>query len=52
MIDNPWETESDSFYFVNSVLVMHNKAMYDYSPLNDWLLSVVSNWYNLLSVNK
>ena len=25
MINNPWETQSDSFYFVD-VMVMHNKA--------------------------
>ena len=30
MIDNPWETRSDSFYFVNNRLVMHNKAAYKY----------------------
>mmetsp|Transcript_56278 Transcript_56278/g.126986 ORF Transcript_56278/g.126986 Transcript_56278/m.126986 type:complete len:184 (+) Transcript_56278:95-646(+) len=27
----PWETRSDSFYFVDGVLVMHNKADYNYS---------------------
>jgi len=32
IIDNPWETKSDSFYFVQGVLVMHNKAEYNYSP--------------------
>mmetsp|Transcript_117 Transcript_117/g.205 ORF Transcript_117/g.205 Transcript_117/m.205 type:complete len:186 (+) Transcript_117:64-621(+) len=31
IIDNPWETRSDSFYFVNDQLVMHNKADYNYS---------------------
>lgn len=31
MIENPYETKSDSFYFVNDVLVMHNKAEYAYS---------------------
>jgi hypothetical protein len=30
MIDHPYETKSDSFYFVNDVLVMHNKAAYKY----------------------
>lgn len=30
MINNPYETKSDSFYFVNSVLIMHNKAEYAY----------------------
>eukprot|EP01036_Dinobryon_divergens_P031842 gene31842-41322_t len=30
MIDNPYETKSDSFYFVNGKLIMHNKASYKY----------------------
>jgi hypothetical protein len=30
MIENPYETRSDSFYFVEGVLVMHNKAEYSY----------------------
>lgn len=33
IIANPWETKSDSFYFVEDKLIMHNKALYDYSPL-------------------
>lgn len=33
MIQNPFETKSDSFYFVGGELVMHNKAEYDYSPV-------------------
>ena len=28
MIENPFETKSDSFYFVNGKLIMHNKASY------------------------
>ena len=32
MIDNPWMTRSDSFYFVENKLVMHNKALYNYGP--------------------
>ncbi|KAM9328873.1 protein unc-119 homolog B [Gastrophryne carolinensis] len=31
MIDNPYETRSDSFYFVDNKLVMHNKADYAYN---------------------
>ena len=31
MIDSPWETKSDSFYFVENNLVMHHKALYNYS---------------------
>ena len=34
MIAAPWETKSDSFYFVENRLIMHNKAEYNYSPLN------------------
>ena len=30
MIASPWETKSDSFYFVDGCLVMHNKAEYSY----------------------
>lgn len=31
MILRPYETQSDSFYFVDNKLVMHNKADYSYS---------------------
>jgi len=31
MIISPWATKSDSFYFVGSEIVMHNKAEYSYS---------------------
>lgn len=30
MIAHPYETKSDSFYFVGGKLVMHNKASYKY----------------------
>ncbi|KAJ1433285.1 GMP-PDE, delta subunit-domain-containing protein [Ochromonadaceae sp. CCMP2298] len=30
MIDNPFDTKSDSFYFINGQLIMHNKASYKY----------------------
>ncbi|XP_040918310.1 protein unc-119 homolog A [Toxotes jaculatrix] len=32
MIANPFETRSDSFYFVNNKLIMHHKAEYSFSP--------------------
>lgn len=35
MIDNPWETRSDTFYFVEDKLVMHHKAIYNYSPIEE-----------------
>jgi hypothetical protein len=31
MLNNPFETQSDSFYFVDNCLVMHNKASYQVS---------------------
>jgi protein unc-119 len=31
MIENPYETKSDSFYFVGEDLIMHNKAEYAYT---------------------
>jgi len=34
MIAEPWHTKSDSFYFVGDKLIMHNKAIYNYSPLH------------------
>ena len=34
MIDHPWETRSDSFYFVGNTLIMHNKALYNYAPFS------------------
>ena len=33
MINSPWEAQSDSFYFVDNELVMHNKAEYNYAPI-------------------
>lgn len=31
MIDSPYDTKSDSFYFVEDNLIMHNKADYAYN---------------------
>jgi len=31
MIDNPWETKSDSFYYAGEEMILHNKANYAYS---------------------
>ena len=31
MIQNPYETRSDSFYFVDNELIMHNKADYAFN---------------------
>lgn len=30
MINSPWETVSDSFYFVGDRLIMHTKAEFSY----------------------
>eukprot|EP00300_Choanocystis_sp_HF-7_P006720 c14865_g1_i2.p2 GENE.c14865_g1_i2~~c14865_g1_i2.p2 ORF type:complete len:193 (+),score=43.83 c14865_g1_i2:160-738(+) len=35
IISSPFESRSDSFYFVNDVLIMHNKAEYSFSPAGD-----------------
>lgn len=32
MIAHPFDTKSDSFYFVDDELIMHNKASYKYVP--------------------
>ncbi|CAE8589113.1 unnamed protein product [Polarella glacialis] len=32
LISAPWECRSDSFYFVQDRLIMHNRAEYNYSP--------------------
>ena len=31
IIASPYEAESDSFFFANGQLIIHNKAAYDYS---------------------
>ena len=33
MIENPWEVQSDSFFFHEGRLIIHNKAAYSYEPL-------------------
>ena len=35
MIKSPWETKSDSFYFVGEEMIMHNKAEYSYAEQLD-----------------
>jgi len=34
MIDNPWATKSDTFFFVEDKLVIHNRVEYNYAPLD------------------
>jgi len=31
MINNPWETKSDSFYYAGDAMILHNKANYAYT---------------------
>ena len=33
IIDAPWEVKSDSFFFANGELIIHNRAIYNYQPL-------------------
>ena len=33
IIDAPWEVKSDSFYFAEGRLIVHNRAEYNYAPL-------------------
>lgn len=41
MIAAPFETCSDSFYFVDNHLVMHNKADYAYNGgINNWTFGI------------
>ena len=33
MIESPWDTKSDTFIFVDGKLIIHKRAIYDFSPL-------------------
>ena len=33
MIEHPWDTKSDTFFFIEDKLVIHNRAEYNYAPL-------------------
>ena len=35
MINAPWETKSDTFFFVDNRLVIHNRAEYNYEPFEE-----------------
>jgi len=43
MVEHPYETKSDSFYFVDDRLVMHNKADYAYNGLA-WFFFFLKHW--------
>ena len=34
IIESPWEIKSDSFFFAEGKLIIHNRAEYNYSPLD------------------
>lgn len=45
MVSKPFETKSDSFYFVDGKLIMHNKADYSYNNTKaNWKLSKIILW--------
>ncbi len=33
IIEAPWEVKSDSFFFAEGELIIHNRAIYNYQPL-------------------
>ena len=33
IIEAPWEVKSDSFFFADGKLIIHNRAIYNYQPL-------------------
>lgn len=35
MIACPWETISDSFYFVEDKMVLHTRALFNYEPFDE-----------------
>lgn len=35
IIAAPWEVKSDSFFFADGKLIIHNRAEYNYAPLDD-----------------
>ena len=47
MIKHPYETKSDTFFFVEDKLVIHNRAEYNYAPLDidetEWSCTLLLN---------
>lgn len=39
MIAAPYETKSDTFFFVDGKLIIHNRAAYNYAPL--WIINIL-----------
>ena len=40
IVKAPWEVKSDSFFFADGKLIIHNRAEYNYSPLDDELFEL------------
>ena len=34
IVEAPWEVQSDSFFFAEDKLIIHNRAIYNYQPLS------------------
>lgn len=52
MINSPWETKSDSFYFVENKLIMHNKAEFSYAPYWNENLLIFLKYLKVFLLNK
>ena len=35
IVNAPWEVKSDSFFFADGKLIIHNRAEYNYAPLDE-----------------
>ncbi len=35
IIASPWEVKSDTFFFAENKLIIHNRAEYNYAPLEE-----------------
>ena len=35
IVKSPWDVKSDTFFFAEDKLIIHNRAEYNYAPLDD-----------------
>ena len=35
IVASPWEVKSDTFFFAEDKLIIHNRAEYNYAPLDE-----------------
>ena len=35
IVASPWEVKSDTFFFAENKLIIHNRAEYNYAPLDE-----------------